>query len=602
MRTCGCVRLRRIFIMFFIVTFILAILNSVPSNASTVATENIIATPSDLINQSIKREVTVTRYGLIVIKDNYTIQSTSKTIDGSEIAFLEDDFYKIYHVSAYDTNRTTLAMGNRTTKGKFIYQPLIYTKAIEKFDTYSFVVVTALARSVKPDQIGSTTTTQYLHATFRLYPHSPYFTEEATVNVKFFEGITVPGTLEFSPDPLEITGGKLIYSKQDIKELDVGETFSVRYQSNNPLLRFITAQRELEIDPWGYIYVKETQTLKNVGLNQTNVKGVRISLPPGADQIRAHDSVGNLSISTVKTEDITSPVNITLDLRYRVNGGGQEYSYWLYYRIGLENYTRIEQGQYIFSTWVYSASDIPMDTFKLTVILPQGSSLKTVRPYSVNSTYQTNGKTAYVLQTSGQNAAIALGYVYVEYTFPGIFMYSRGLLLSFVVAIICLIYVANSRYIRPFLFPSTRPEVIPAPAIPIVKTFCSLYDEKTALQLELRQLAQDLKKKKIKKFEYAKRKKLYEDKLEEINKKLLDSKRKMINLGGRYAESINKIEIKETEQDAVRENTRRLIERYRSKKITRTTYERLRKDYARDLQRARKEIDRIILELREEIR
>jgi hypothetical protein len=144
--------------------------------------------------------------------------------------------------------------------------------------------------------------------------------------------------------------------------------------------------------------------------------------------------------------------------------------------------------------------------------------------------------------------------------------------------------------------------VLPAPAIPIVKTFCSLYDEKTALQLEIRQLAQDLKRKKIKKFDYAKRKKLYEDKLAEITQKLLNSKRQMINLGGRHAEAINKIEIKETEIDSVRENTKRLIERYRSKKITRTTYERLRKDYARDLQKSMREIDRIILELREEIR
>ena len=165
-----------------------------------------------------------------------------------------------------------------------------------------------------------------------------------------------------------------------------------------------------------------------------------------------------------------------------------------------------------------------------------------------------------------------------------------------------MLYVVSSRFIRPFLFPSTRLEVLPAPAIPIVKTFCSLYDEKTALQLELRQLANDLKRKKIKKFDYAKRKKLYEDKLTEITKKLLNSKREMINLGGRYAEAINRIEVKETEIDSIRENTKRLIERYRSKKITRTTYERLRKDYAKDLQKSMREIDRIILELREEIR
>ena len=76
----------------------------------------------------------------------------------------------------------------------------------------------------------------------------------------------------------------------------------------------------------------------------------------------------------------------------------------------------------------------------------------------------------------------------------------------------------------------------------------------------------------------------------------------MINLGGRYAEAINKLEVKETEIDSIRENTKRLLERYRSKKITRTTYERLRKDYARGLQKAMREIDRIILELREEIR
>jgi hypothetical protein len=144
--------------------------------------------------------------------------------------------------------------------------------------------------------------------------------------------------------------------------------------------------------------------------------------------------------------------------------------------------------------------------------------------------------------------------------------------------------------------------VLPEPAIPIVKSFCSLYDEKTALQLEIRKLAQDLKRKKIKKFDYAKRKKLYEDKLKEITQKLLNSKREMINLGGRHAEAINRIEVKETEIDSIRENTKRLIERYRSKKITRTTYERLRKDYAKDLQKSMREIDRIILELREEIR
>jgi len=587
--------------VFIIVTFIFATISSLPSTASPVTKEVTIAASSDLINKSVEREVTITQYGLVVIKDNYTIEA-KKAINGSEIAFLNEDSNKIFHLSAYDANRTALAMGNRTTEGHFIYQPLIYTKSVESSESYSFTVVTALANSIKPDKLGSTTTTQYLQATFRLYPLSPYFTEKATVNVKFFDGINVPGTLEFNPMPDEITGGKLIYSKQDIKGLALSELFFVRYQSNSPLLKFITAQRELEIDPWGYIYVREAQTLKNVGLNQTNVKGIKISLPPGADQIRAHDSVGNLSISTVESVDLEKPVNITLNLRYRVGGGGEEYSFWLNYRVGLENYTQIENGRYVLKTWSYSASDIPVDSFKLTVILPQGSSFKTARPYNINSTYQTNGKTAYVLQASGQNAAIAFGYIYVEYTFPEIFMYSRGLFLSLVVGIIGLLYVVSSRFIRPFLLPSTRPEVLPAPAIPIVKTFCSLYDEKTALQLELRQLANDLKRKKIKKFDYAKRKKLYEDKLAEITQKLLNSKREMIKLGGRYAESINKIEIKETEIDSVRENTKRLIERYRSKKITRTTYERLRKDYARDLQKSMREIDRIILELREEIR
>ena len=587
--------------MLILVTFIFSIISTLPSTASPVTKEVSIAASEDLINKNVEREVTITQYGLIVIKDNYTIEA-KKAINGSEIVFLNEDSNKIFHLSAYYANRTALAMGNRTTEGNFIYQPLIYTKSVESSESYSFIVVTALANSIKPDKIGSTATTQYLQTTFRLYPISPYFTEEATINVKFFDGINVPGTLEFNPMPDEITGGKIIYSKEDIKELALSELFFVRYQSNNPLLKFITAQRELEIDPWGYIYVREAQTLKNVGLNQTNVKGIKISLPPGADQIRAYDSVGNLSISTVESVDLEKPVNITLNLRYRVGGGGEEYSFWLNYRVGLENYTQIENGRYVLKTWSYSASDIPVDSFKLTVILPQGSSFKTARPYNINSTYQTNGKTAYVLQASGQNAAIAFGYIYVEYTFPEIFMYSRGLLLSFVVGIIALLYVISSRYIRPFLLPSTRPEVLPAPAIPIVKTFCSLYDEKTALQLELRQLAQDLKRKKIKKFDYAKRKKLYEDKLADITKKLLNSKREMINLGGRYAESINKIEVKETEIDSVRENTKRLIERYRRKKITRTTYERLRKDYAHDLQKSMREIDRIILELREEIR
>jgi hypothetical protein len=64
--------------MFILVTFVFSIISSLPSAASPVTKEVTIAASEDLINTNVEREVTITRYGLIVIKDNYKLYDRGK--------------------------------------------------------------------------------------------------------------------------------------------------------------------------------------------------------------------------------------------------------------------------------------------------------------------------------------------------------------------------------------------------------------------------------------------------------------------------------------------------------------------------------------------
>jgi hypothetical protein len=145
-------------------------------------------------------------------------------------------------------------------------------------------------------------------------------------------------------------------------------------------------------------------------------------------------------------------------------------------------------------------------------------------------------------------------------------------------------------------------KMVAAAPVGRILQFVELYDERTALRLELDKMEQDMARGAVSRHEHRRRNREIEMRIEETRKELQLIKADLSAASARYGEMIRRMERAEAEIDATRASAAQLRSQYSSGRITRQIHDSMMSDLRKRQDRARDTANSTIITLREETR
>jgi chromosome segregation ATPase len=180
--------------------------------------------------------------------------------------------------------------------------------------------------------------------------------------------------------------------------------------------------------------------------------------------------------------------------------------------------------------------------------------------------------------------------------------FQRPILLTLGIFVIGLIYVGIRKII---------PKSVPVEVVRVeeerargltttLKEFCSNYEEKTALTLEIEKLAEDRRKGRLSKRAYVEEVQHDRRRIASLTNSINEAKNKLVPANKRYAAMIKQLDTYEEERENARASLDNLELRRRQGKVSGDVYNRLKYENTKKIEKATSGIDSVVVELRQE--
>jgi len=407
---------------------------------------------------------------------------------------------------------------------------------------------------------------------------------------------------------------------------------------NTMLFKATEINRKIEIDPYGIIKITEQQTLLYFGPERPDegnlydlklwaLNSFPVILPINATVLEIYDEIGGLN-QKYQLDDNQFFEPGAYNQRPSVFIGhdavvifprsplfnGDEFSFTMVYTVPMEVYIEKEQGSISYRMKFEPCSIINWTVEQLNVelVLPKGAVYHTIR-YNNTDPYQDM-----ILDYNKKFDFVSLGFrrilsfsfttfsgndnapLIVEFTYSRLNVLITYFLQVLTVGIVFAIYLGirwSTKKTKDLVISESEKEFLPAEEI---EEFVKQYEEVLSIKERLRQTRGKVAAKKMKAKEgkdlIAKLEKRM--RAEEVN--LKQTKESLVKFGGRYKQSVQKIEIAERKLYEERRNLRVLQQEYRVKKtiMTRESYVKMFQDRQQTIEKLRNEIDGELLYLR----
>lgn len=529
-------------------------------------------TPQDYISVlNVDRLININAYGQAVVNDTFTIAnngsiSTGYFIVGNPVNY---DPY-LYFISA-SVNNTQLQVSSKFTVNSNISgYALILPQNLTPSSTVNVTVTMVYGGLIRSKSIGQYT------VNLPRYPLIYYNMSELSAQ------ISVPGT-RTAPSSSTYTATNLsnyYYSQLTVEYL----------YSGTPLAEYNLFKRDLEVNSWLGLKVKETHniTILNTGTG-SGITQFTIRTLPSSYGYRTYDNSGDLISTQASSDNITL---LTVNFRYTVYSN-QSYIFYAEYWLPLQAYTATPPNTVTITT---SPPQYNCKNYVLTLIIPGASSFISYdapQQYTVQATQ--NRVTIMKTNTTAYNSAP----VNFSYNIGFIDLLGRPLLITAIIAVILSSFIVWKV--------NAKREVVTEPAEAKGETtkeeiqeFCRLYEDKTALTQRLEKLEADYLKRKVRNIEYRRQREIYLGNLAKTEKELKPLREHLMKTGGRYASIIRSLELTETEKEHAQRTLAELKFKYRQKKISTETYIKMKEDLERKIAKTSQNIDKTIIALKQE--
>ena len=543
---------------------------------------------SSPIDVKVDHQIIVHDGGLVTLNDTVTLSETGE-LQSFRIGFPYKYKSNVYYVFAYASpnseQRLTLDLDVGLGSLGFYGVEVDLTK----LESHSFSVVFEFS-----DLITGLPTGEGFYLDFPVYPS---LAQEASVS----------NTTVFLPPNANYAGSSHPFNQTTSNTLNIvkeplaaftSETGIIGFEPSDSfsLLEVNEVKRDIVLDEWNELFVSDFYNTTN---RATNTSTLWVPLPQNAFDVDAKDELGNEL--TVAQQNVTGAIKATITLKTSIQQNQTAYVL-VAFRLPWKDHIA-ENGWSDFSLnffEFFKPMNLTVRKLTVTIDLPEGA--KFAEFQSSNEAIQPN-----IVQTG----------IYKEtpiFTFSNVSSYQD---LDFTVKYSQVIFWAS---FRPTLWTGALVAIIAAigllwqirkapvsvpTALPIhpeeLRNYVRTYEEERKILQERESLEAQARKGKIPRRLYRVRSRTLESRLSVLSRDLATLREKIRTVGPRYAGMMRQIEVAETELQGVEADIRRTEIRYRRGEISAAAYHKLLEDSYRRRDRAKTNIDGVLLRLREEI-
>jgi len=551
------------------------------------------------IDIEVNHQLTVHDGGLVTLNDTVILSKKpgeqAPLLQSFRIGFPYQYKSNIYYVFACETKNPEKSLAFDLDAG--FGTPGFYAVRVHfgreinltQVESYSFTVMFELSDLIT----AKLATGELLELSFPMYPSLEQNATKGSTTTVF-----LPSSVSYnSSDPVfNQTASNTLNAVKKPLEAFTSVVGSITFNPTTSftLLDVNEVRRTIVLDEWNNLLVSDFYSTTNKAENVTST--IWTMLPEDAlDPIYAKDDLGNVLNITQQNEGDAIKAIVTLKSALQPT---QTAHVLIAYKLPWKNHVK-ENGWSDFSLnfKLFEPTNLTVRKLTVTIDLPEGaefqSSNATIQPdivqmgiYKETPTFTLSNISPY------QNLDFTIWYRHVVFWASFRPTLWTGALVVVIAAIASLWQIRRAPALVPTVLP-IRPEEF----INYVKT----YDERKKILQERQSLEVQAQKGKVPRRLYRVRSRTLDSRLSVLSRDLAVLRERIRTAGPRYAGMMRQIEVAETELQGVEADIRRTEARYRRGEISAAAYHKLLEDSYRRRDRAKTNIDGVLLRLREEI-
>jgi len=577
-------------------------------NESPQFSGNLEGAENILIMKIIRRS-NISSYGLVNVEDRITVlNQNNNPISSILIGIPLKDSNNLIYLSATGQTRNTLliersnmVMRNCEMITVYFDSPLLPSQELNLtiIQTYKNQLSYKLKSADE----------QVINFTGALFPILPYKSEGDIKSNFQFPAETV---LDYHKtiDGMGFTLGSrnVLYDLEQSSTLNYLDPFLENLGENNETtllfkdlfatkLEIEELNREILISPWGVVKIKEEIKIENVGMIQ--IPALLINLPIDISNVKVYDDLGDLLGITI-TDSIEEHSKKVLTINLYQNRVSlmslSKFKFFIEYNLPYEKFVSYNWFQQSILIDILTTSYDFLIHQQSTSVIIEGCSNIDYASSLPEAMFKTAGTR--VLVYNSENVS-PLERKTILFTFtvdifdlilrPLIFM----LIIAFLSSIFVLIIKTQEKEENLSLF---KKEFIPTNEI---REFCSLYEEKNALILEIRKAENEAKRKKLAKKTYKNLLAKNTTKIDQIKNEITPFKKVLTETNETFNNIIQKLDVLDAERFSVNDSLNLLETRYKRGRLpSKAAYQKLSDDFFNRRKKLDRTIDKYIQQLR----
>ncbi len=351
-------------------------------------------------------------------------------------------------------------------------------------------------------------------------------------------------------------------------------------------------RRRIEVGAWGTIYVHDEFHVSNP--TSIPVDSVTLSLPLDSQNVTGSDVGGPIEVFLPsRSEELPPRAIVYFRLVLKEN---ESYTFTVHFKIpGSRNIELLDFDSYRLEFPIVPGLGTSISTLHVEVVLPEGANLEEKDSSPLPLKIEQDALQQIVVFKVEDARFEESRRLILEYRYLIVWSAFRPTL--WVGLALGTLY-ATRRILRVGRFEAQEVSI----PKDLIHSFVDAMDEKISLQAELASLEARVESGTLSKRRYRGRSRTISRQLSSLNKELNGLKEELKISGEKYLEAVKRTEVAEVDLETNIKNLDSLESRYRSGRISRSVYDRLRHEYQNRMRAARTEINRVIIELREDIR
>jgi len=566
----------------------------------------------NILIKGIMRNTNISSYGLANINDRITIlNQNDNPINSILIGIpLKDSNNLVYFSATGQTKNTLLIERSHEVMQSYemitIYfdSPLLPSQevTINVLQTYQNLITYKF-------EIILDEWSQLINFTGLLLPVLPYKSEgDIKSNYRLPEGTTLNFYKQIEGMGMPVGDRNVLYDLEQSFNINHLDPFLENLEENNEItitfedrlstkLEIEEINREIFLSPWGVVKIKEEIIIENLGI--IPVPLLSINLPVDIKNIHIYDDLGEL-LGVSITDSIEGPSRKVLTIALYQN------------RVSLEPYSKFKfiieynlpYEKLVSYNWLQQSILINIFTTSYDFLIHQQTTSVVIESCgsidytsSLPEAMFKTGDTRVLVYNSENVSPLERKTILFTFTVDIFDLILRPLIfiliITFLSSVFVLIIKTQEREEQLSVF---KKEFIPTHEI---REFCSLYEEKNALILEIRKAENEAKRKKLAKKTYKNLLAKNSTKIDQITGEITPFKKVLMETNETFNNIVKKLDVLDAERFSVNDSLTLLETRYKRGKLpSKAAYQKLSDDFFNRRKKLDRTIDKYIQQLR----